>query len=385
MNILDSPFELTNGQINALTKIKELIDNFNNNSGIIKYTVQGYAGTGKTAIVPNVVKYAKHCDTFNNVYVLAPTNKAKLVLSTKLEEIKGLCELSTLHSLLYGEPDDEDGISKWTLNSNVSKSLLIVDESSMIDLKLYEDIIEACESCLILFFGDIFQLEQIGKKSPIFTELPKSELKEVKRQDNSILTLATYIRNNNANVYTETEDIFILSKEEALTNIVNDLSNKDTEDTAFIVATNKTRNTLNNAIRKRLGNLDLLNNNDKLISISNSNSLVNGEIFNVNSFEYIDTISIYIYDKYKPIDCEGHLYKINDKYAILVNIDAASLTHQQFKTVASLKSMFKNNYKQYLQYKKKNKIAVNEFEYLNKLSRDIIICTYGYAISAHKS
>ena len=349
------------------------------------YLTDSYTVTHNTTIVPNIIKYARHTNRFNNVYVLAPTNKAKLVLSTKLDRVKGMYDISTLHSLLYGEPDDEDGENKWILNTNIKNSLLLIDESSMIDLKLYEDIVEACESCLIVFLGDIFQLEQIGKQSPVFTDLPKSELKEVKRQDNSILMLATYIRNNNANVYTETDDIKVLSKGEALTSIVTDLQNPETEDTVFIVATNKTRNNLNSAIRQRLGHTDKLNIGDKLISISNSDKLVNGEIFSVNEFEYIDTVPLYVYDKYKPIECDVDLYKINGQYSMLVNIEAASLTHPQInKGVSSLFNLFGEHFRHYLQEKRRTS-AFDDIEYRNKLSKSVIICTYGYAISCHKS
>jgi exodeoxyribonuclease-5 len=388
MNILDSPFDLTSGQIDALTKMKSLIDNFDKRAFSVKYTIQGYAGTGKTTIVPNVIKYARHTGIFDNIFVLAPTNKAKLVLSTKLDSVRGMYDISTLHSLLYGEPDEEDGENKWVLSTNVRNSLLLVDESSMIDLKLYEDVMEACDSCLVIFFGDIFQLEQIGKPSPIFTDLDKSELKEVKRQDNSILMLATYIRDNNVNVYTETEDIVVVTKNEALAGIVDDLQNPEKEDTVFIVATNNTRNKLNSVIRKQLGHNDMLNKRDKLISISNSEKLVNGEIFSVDDYEYVDTVPLYVYDKYKPIECDVHLYKINGVYAMLVNIDAASLTHQQInKGVSSLFTLFGEHYKHYLQQKKKKIILedVDKYEYINKLSKSVIICTYGYAISCHKS
>lgn len=421
MRILEArkhPIVYTNGQSECLTMIEAIIDRTVERFKTVvldvdgspkkkedyfneEFILAGFAGTGKTTIAENILNYAKHKGI--NTIVLAPTNKACNVLRTKLKNI----EVNTLHSMLYGTPDDTFG-QEWTLSAKIAKSLILVDESSMVSTDLYNDIKEAAEyGNIIIFMGDSFQLEPVGKNPELFERI-NYELTEVKRQvnDSPILKIATVIRTM--------RNIFVYEDDESDTYCLYDTKNalireyikyvRDNKDAIFIVDTNKERTAINNKVREHLAYDDIIVNNERLISIANSSIYANGETFTINNIIEVKKLDFEIPQFKGSLKVKGAFVKAIDAndntnvYLLVVDYDQPTLYHQTITKMLEEdkedKYQFRKIFGQLaLRPNKKNddyglNSLLNSAHNKNKpaqFSKSITIVTYGYAISAHKS
>lgn len=147
----------------------------------------GYAGTGKTTIAKH---FAESIDG-DTVYA-AYTGKAALMMRKH-----GCRDASTIHSLIYTVEEKPDGSTKFVLNPDSaakSAALIVVDECSMVDEQLAQDLMWFKTPILVL--GDPAQLPPV-KGTGYFTDAkPDVMLTEVRRQalDNPILWMATQVR-----------------------------------------------------------------------------------------------------------------------------------------------------------------------------------------------
>lgn len=163
--------------------------------------LQGQAGTGKTFIVNDFVKYLeqKHYP-----FVLcAPTHKSKLVLETFTNT-----EAVTLHSLLALAPNVEIFNLDYKQLKFKAKDkicipyngIVIVDEASMITDDLYKLLTERCQelNTRILFVGDSAQIQGVAEKhiSKVFRCPNKITLTILHRQnkDNGLLPMFEKLR-----------------------------------------------------------------------------------------------------------------------------------------------------------------------------------------------
>jgi exodeoxyribonuclease V len=106
------------------------------------YRLFGYAGTGKTTLAKHL---AAHAD--GSVLFAAYTGKAAHVMRKK-----GCHDASTLHSLIYRCIETEDG-PLFVLNHDsplARATLLIIDECSMVDAQLADDILSFRVPVLVL-------------------------------------------------------------------------------------------------------------------------------------------------------------------------------------------------------------------------------------------
>ena len=288
------PLNLTVDQKLALLEIKKGLDkdlDARDNKPII---ITGYAGTGKTTIIENIAKEV-YDRRQGQVYLAALTNKAVLRLQEATnepsnEQIEGLkfAEYSTIHSLLYGAPD-EYGVFK--VSQGLEKGdVLVIDEASMVGSKMMKALEEKVLSrgAKLILIGDPFQLLPINDQ----TVLDKSDfqLTHVQRQglDSSVLKIATAIR---------TSQQIILPKESSLDGeftlmdnvekaFLADLKkNGSAADIAFITDKNKPRVQVNMAARNALyGDWAFpIQDNERIIYVANSLKKKNGAIENVNT------------------------------------------------------------------------------------------------------
>lgn len=385
-----NPINYTAGQTKALEEISKLIDT----GGQGYYLLAGYAGTGKTTIAENIAKYAKSVG--RNVVILAPTNKAAKVLNDKLKSTGTGTEAMTIHSAIYGEPDEfgEFMISKAVAPGTV----LIIDESSMIDKEVMDDLMFALKkNNLLIFMGDGFQLEPVGENPGLFTgnvaqvKDNQTELTEVKRQalDSDILSVATLARTDNkAYVPSEsTEDFKVVNtKREFLDDFTNSVKNN--EDSVAIVATNNERIFLNNMARKAKFGADakVMEDGETLIAVANSSAFSNSELFKIKSVQDEGTVhKIAFTFGNKTQSYDMHLMYVNlengntAKIMHFPDLDKPSLYHGQIlKAIKdSNPALFDSlNNDQDIIYTRKGGA---------KLSKAISITTYGYALTAHKS
>jgi exodeoxyribonuclease-5 len=148
----------------------------------------GFAGTGKTTLAKHI---AEGID--GPVLFAAFTGKAALVLRKK-----GCGEASTIHSLIYKVEEDEDGADPtFTLNPDSPvrfAKLVIIDECSMVDEELGQDLLSFGTKILVL--GDPAQLPPV-KGDGFFTSAePDFMLTDIHRQaaDNPIIRLSIDVR-----------------------------------------------------------------------------------------------------------------------------------------------------------------------------------------------
>lgn len=165
------------------------------------FLLKGYAGTGKTFCIQELV----NAGTFkpSEICFTAPTNKAVKVLRNYLDEA-GLeaCVTKTIYSLLglslqaNGEvkelqkPEEPVDLSRY--------KVIVVDEGSMVNRFLMDAITDAFDVWKVpfIFMGDPAQLPPVGEiTSPIWKIENSYTLTKVLRYGNSMLDLATEIRN----------------------------------------------------------------------------------------------------------------------------------------------------------------------------------------------
>lgn len=251
------------------------------------HVLSGYAGTGKSTLTNHLL-----ADLLNNtgksIAVTAPTNKAVKVLrnmSKYLPQFSHRIRYKTIHSLLgLKEVIDHKGEIKYVADKMSSKdidqiNILIVDESSMLQDELFEEIqLYTMQGLIVLFIGDDKQIPPVKADSSIpFTaeererfKMQMSTLTEIVRQasDNPIIAVATALRerpNLRKSVLTLLEGegvvggsgVYQIADYQDFSTVVEKLylGNKYKEDSDFvklIAWTNKEVDRLNNFVRTKL-------------------------------------------------------------------------------------------------------------------------------------
>ena len=159
------------------------------------FTLRGYAGTGKTFCVQEIISRAS--TSHAKFAFTAPTNKATKVLRA----VAG--EACTIYALL-GLRIDKSGELKQLVAGKEPPDLseytaIFIDEGSMISSTLFKLLKVKADigGIKIVFLGDAAQLPPVGEaESPIWTQVESgASLTTVMRYDNQILKLATDLRN----------------------------------------------------------------------------------------------------------------------------------------------------------------------------------------------
>src|SRR3972149_2513367 len=106
----------------------------------------GGPGTGKTTVLKTVLGQMK-----GRIKLCAPTGKA----AKRVTEVTGRAA-STIHSLIYAR--DVEGN-----DSGISADIVVVDESSMIDVRLLASLLRKMpEHARLILVGDAMQLPPVG-------------------------------------------------------------------------------------------------------------------------------------------------------------------------------------------------------------------------------
>lgn len=161
-------------------------------------TLGGYAGTGKTTLIAYMRQALRQLDKNISVGFCAYTGKATRVLQDKLKEHKvtrAKDTISTIHSLIYTSHESREGNIIWELKPFLDKDLIIVDEASMVDERIWGDLLSF--NIPILAVGDHGQLPPIGSSFNLMAS-PDLRLERIFRQDEDspIIDVATMARRN---------------------------------------------------------------------------------------------------------------------------------------------------------------------------------------------
>lgn len=249
------------------------IQRFKNNE---KYTViAGYAGTGKSTLVKFIVSALEGCgiNPKEDVCYAAYTGKAAEVLRKK-----GNKNAVTLHKLLYDFFPRPNGTFFRKPKEELEYKIIIVDEVSMAPKELIERLFKY--NVYVICLGDPFQLPPIDKKEDNhLLDNPHIFLDEVMRQaaESEIIQLTMKIRNKEPIPFMQGKEVQVIKKEELNTGMLLWADQ-------ILVATNNTRNNINQQMRQLLGKDDKPEEGDKIICLRNywENSDMKGENILVN-------------------------------------------------------------------------------------------------------
>ncbi len=192
----------------------------NNNVSIIS----GGPGTGKTTILNALIKLyinehkLSPVEIIEDIALVAPTGRA----SKKMSMSTGLYA-TTIHRYLKWHKENDS--FEYDEFNKTGHKIVVVDEASMIDLKLFDALIKALKTNVkLILVGDSFQLPSVGAglvlnnliESDIFNYIPLTKI--YRQSDNSFIPyLAKEIKNQ------ELEEDFLTKKDDY--NFINTDSN----------------------------------------------------------------------------------------------------------------------------------------------------------------
>lgn len=276
---------LTNKQEEGL---KIILDRHKRNE---KYTVvAGYAGTGKSTLVKFAIE-ALNVESSKVAYATY-TGKAAEVLRKK-----GNPEACTLHKLLYDHFPMPGGGFYRKPKTELDVTIVVVDEVSMVPKPMVDLLLK--HKIYVIFLGDPFQLPQIDKDTENhLLDNPHIFLDEIMRQaaESEIIQFTMKIRNGESLDLFKGNEVQIFKKNEFNTGMM-------TWADQIIVATNATRQAINQQMRDILGYQGLPQHGERMICLRNywddcndaGDALVNGTTGIIeNPFESFRRIPAYI-------------------------------------------------------------------------------------------
>lgn len=185
--------------------------------------LSGKPGVGKTYFINEVVK--KLVKLGNRVVVTATTNKAAILL-------KGI----TIHSALGVKVSQNEATKTYKLNTKnlkpIHNSVIIIDESSMLEKAMLDVILNNCINCKIIFVGDKDQLPAIKQPAKVFDLYPVIELTDIVRQKKQ--DLIDTIEEARQAIYAEelilpdaSPNVHIISSDKELHDVIKSFGSED--------------------------------------------------------------------------------------------------------------------------------------------------------------
>ena len=179
--------------------------------------IVGGPGTGKTTIVCSILRQLLRMETVRpeEIALAAPTGRAaqrmtealreKCAKACENENIKdaiGELKGTTIHSLLGGRAPNW----KYTAKDRLPHKLVVVDESSMVDIHLMRALLEALpDVCRLILLGDSHQLPSVDTGAVLGDLASKDKpwavtLRKTHRFDGSLKRVADVINGENPNL-----------------------------------------------------------------------------------------------------------------------------------------------------------------------------------------
>lgn len=216
-------------------------------------TLGGYAGTGKTTLIAYLRTALRDFDAEASVAFCAYTGKATRVLETKLKEHKVMKRgdsVTTIHGLIYTTEEGPKDTVRWVKKAKLDRQLIIVDEASMVDEAIWNDLLSF--GIPILAVGDHGQLPPVGSSFNLMAA-PTLRLERIFRQaaQSPIIEVATLARQSGRIPVREYgEGVRKLDRSQAETGqTVEEILGGYTGDLLVLCGYNATRVKLNQAMR----------------------------------------------------------------------------------------------------------------------------------------
>lgn len=242
--------QLSPGQADALKMVGEFLDQKGQRVAVIA----GFAGTGKTTLIKVIEEEEQ------TPIILTPTGKAAL----RVTEATGL-SACTIHRFIYKVEDESASgepifvlKDKWDFPEDLQDSLVLIDEASMVDGKVWADLMAVARAMdfKVLLMGDRFQLPPVNKEDgkafcALDVATPFSvNLTEVIRQalDSPIIRASMILRSGRPDF----EAMKLLTPIGASKLIENVIRLRDGKG-AVLVHRNATRHKINTEVRAALG------------------------------------------------------------------------------------------------------------------------------------
>ena len=398
---------------------REISDFFYSKPSQNAFVLTGYAGTGKSTLIGFLVNVLSHAG-YKSV-LMAPTGRAAKVISAYAKRPS-----YTIHKQIYFPKSDSSGGISFKLKANkYKKTVFIIDEASMIgddrqQSKLFEngsllnDVVQyvlSGEHCKLIFVGDPAQLPPVNLDiSPAldvdelehqyFDQVPSVRLETVVRQaeGSGILCNATALREQlSLAVFDQfqfqldgfTDVIRMQDGQELFVAIEDSFSEKGTDQTVFIVRSNKRANLYNDNIRKRILLLEEeLSVGDQLMVVKNNyfwispdskpGFIANGDVIAIRAIYAYKSLYGYSFAEVRiamvdyPDESEFDTVLILDT----LKSNTASLSYEKGNEL--YRKVLEDYSEETSKYKKFLKVKKNPF--FNALQ-----VKYSYAITCHKS
>ena len=245
--------------------------------------ITGKAGTGKTTVIKALIECYSRFYSRKNILLVAPTGKA----GRRLAEKTGM-PASTIHKALRKSPDDD--FIFYSEDNPLPYSLIIVDESSMIDTELMYDLLSAIQpTSKIVFVGDHNQLYPVGYGEPFFDFFNTLEVYTLNNnhrqaEGTDILLNADRVLNDTAVESGRGVTVKHISYED-IGNIILTIDDK----TQVISPYNDLNAQINAFLRK---GEDKFNKGDKVMFLKNTKEYCNGDIGVISKINKEDTITV---------------------------------------------------------------------------------------------
>ncbi len=249
---VNTEFQLSKEQETALTTLIDFVSNPADDSGPYgaSFTLEGYAGTGKTSIIGVLEKYISQKQKHTDFVYMAPTHAATVSLGLNVvkygsKDLPMTVQSATATDFRTGQIKFS---KKFTDRVKGINAVVVLDEASMLANKDFDKIILAARSkgYKIIFMGDPKQIPEVDNAeakaiAKAFSNPNITKLSQVFRtKDVNILTVLTNIRNNKdfkEQIFESTENLKQVSRSEYNNLLINDLQN-DLENTTIINYTN---------------------------------------------------------------------------------------------------------------------------------------------------
>lgn len=173
-----------------------------------EFCLIGSAGSGKTSttagigkeLVSRLLTEGNGQFRENLIGIVSFTNRAVLNIYSALQSVPELQEYcKTIHKFLQYKPewfeytDDAGDLQKtmrfvptYTASNPIEDCrLVIIEESSMVNIELYKKLHDACPNAVFIFIGDLNQLDPVMGRAILgfkLNEIPVVELTEIYRQ-----------------------------------------------------------------------------------------------------------------------------------------------------------------------------------------------------------